>query len=571
MAKRKNNTEAEELEEAYRNMTGMSGKPEKAKKSNRPAAIVAICIAVVAICIAVAAGYLYFRNADMNGIILENITVAGVDVGGMTQADAIDAVRAATASTYSKTPMVVTVLDTTVEIPTSCVGTIDIRGAVREAYKFGNSGTQTHRQEQQQIAMTTGYAVNMASYLRLDKQEIKSILAKLGENYNSTLSQSTYEVTGTAPNQTLVIKLGMPEYGLDLNALFDQVLNAYGNNVFSVEGECGMIEPEAIDLESILKKYYIAPVDAHFDPETFAPVEGVDGYGFDIDSAKSKLKESPYGSTVEIPFTAIPPQVTAESLGALLYRDELATFTAKKSSNKSRDENLRLACEAINGTILLPGDVFSYNDTLGERTAEKGYKPAPSYAGNETVMTYGGGICQVSSALYYCTLVAEMETLVRQNHGFAPTYIPLGMDATVSWGFIDFRFRNNCDYPVRIDASSEGGSVTVTLVGTNEKDYYVELESEIVRKESYSITYETLPANNAEGYKEGDYITTPYTGYTAKAYRCKYSNETKELISRELIGKSVYKKRDAVICKIEESNPGTEATTATDGAGVLPN
>jgi vancomycin resistance protein YoaR len=254
----------------------------------------------------------------------------------------------------------------------------------------------------------------------------------------------------------------------------------------------------------------------------------------------------------------------------MLYRDELATYTAVADSNSDRNTNLRLACEAINGMILFPGQVFSYNSALGERTPERGYKLGPSYSGNKTVMTYGGGICQVSSALYYCTLVAEMETLVRKNHGFAPAYIPLGMDAAVSWGYLDFRFRNTSNYPIRIDATADRGSVTVTLVGTNEKDYYVELEYETLRTEDYSVTYQTMQPNNPNGYKNGDYIVEPYTGYTVKAYRCKYNNETKELISRDLIDQSTYKKRDGVICKIAGSNSGFGGGNITDDDGKLP-
>lgn len=549
-----------QLEAAYRSLTGDDQKSPKAKKSNRVVVIVSICIAVTAMIFAVAAGYLYLRNAEMNGIILDNVLVAGVDVGGMSQREAIVAVQAAI-DTYSKTPMVVTVLDSTTEISTACVGKLDVRSAVRQAYKFGNSGSQSTRQEQQQIAMSTGYAVDIIPYLQLNETAIRNAINELGTNYSTTLSQSSFEVTGTAPNQILVVKLGTPEYGLDLNALYEQVLDAYRNNVFSVEGSCAMIEPDPIDLEAILDEYYIAPVDASFDQETFEVIAGTDGYGFDIEDAKAKLEGAEYGTTVEIPFTAIAPSVTADSLSALLYRDELATFTTTSTSKTGRDTNLRLACEAINGMILLPGDVFSYNEVLGERTPERGYQLASSYAGNKTVSTYGGGICQVSSTLYYCTLVAEMETLTRTNHGFAPTYIPLGTDATVSWGSIDFRFRNSLNYPVRIDATASEGSVTITLVGTDEKDYYVELESEVVSKENYSVVYETMAPDNAEGYKDGDYITQPYTGYTAKAYRCKYDKETKELIARELIDKSVYRKRDAVICKIEVPPSPTEEST----------
>ncbi|MBQ8358817.1 MAG: VanW family protein [Oscillospiraceae bacterium] len=555
----------DELETAYHKKSR-----KKAKKSNRAAAVVAISFAVIAIVLCVAAGYIYFMNAELDGVILENVTVAGVDVGGMTQADAINAVRNATADTYSKTPMVVKVLESQAEIPVSHVGSLDVAGAVKAAYKFGNSGSQSKRQEQQQIAMQSGYTVDITPYLKLDETAIRDILNELGANYSSTLSQSSYEVTGSAPNQTLVVNLGVPEYGLDLNKLYDQVLDAYSRNVFFVEGVCGMIEPDPIDLESINSKYYIAPTDASFDTKTFEVIEGVDGYGLDIEAAQKALTEAAYGTTVEIPFSAIKPEVTAEKLSAKLFRDQLATYTAKHNSDSDRDTNLRLACEAINGMVLYPGDVFSYNDALGERTAARGYKLGPSYAGNQTVMTYGGGICQVSSALYHCTLVAELETLVRENHSFAPAYMPLGMDAAVSWGSMDFRFRNSSDYPVRIEASATGGSVTVTLMGTNEKDYYIELEYETISEEDYSVSYKTMAADNSEGYKDGDYITEPYKGYQVKTYRCKYNSETKELISRDFIDQSVYKKRDGVICRIEGNSSGIGGGVISDNDGALP-
>lgn len=547
--------EQDELETAYRSMSGTQRKSKKKKSSgsHRTAGIVAICVATVAIAIGIAAGYFYLQDAELNGVILENVSVAGVDVGGMTQADAINAVRAATSGTYSTTPMVVKVLESQAEIPVEYVGSLDVRGAVKAAYKFGNSGSQTTREEQQQIAMSTGYVVDLSPYLELNEQGIRGILSQLGANYSSTLSQSTYEVVGTAPEQTLVVTLGMPEYGLDLNALYEKVLDAYSRNQFLVEGECGMIEPTPIDLEAIYNEHYVAPVDASFDPDTYEVVEGKDGYGFDLQSAKEKLESAPYGSTVEIPFTKLAPEITAENLSKTLYRDELATYSAASASDSDRDTNLRLACEAIDGMILYPGDVFSYNDALGERTLARGYKLGPSYSGSETVMTPGGGICQVSSALYYCVLMAELDVLVRQNHGYAPSYVPLGMDATVSWGSIDFRFRNSSDYPIRIEATASGGTTTVTLIGTEVRDYRVELEYEELSKQDYSISYKTMSADNPDGYKDGDYIVEPYTGYSIKTYRCKYDKVTDELLSRDFIDQSTYKMRDGVICRIENS------------------
>lgn len=546
-------SEEEELESVYRHTFGYKGKYKKNTPRSHVPIIIAICIAIVAIVLCTVAGYLYFLNADLNGIILENVTVAGVNVGGMTQADAIVAVRAATENTYSKTPMVVTVLDKQAAIPTEYVGKLDVQRAVNAAYKFGNSGSAAKQQQEQKIAMTTGYTVDLAAYLDLNESGIRQILAELGANYSSTLTQSNYEITGTKPSQALVITLGMPEYGLDLNKLYQQVVDAYSANQFSVTGQCGIIEPDPIDLDAIHHQYYVAPANAYFDKSSNEIVADVNGYGFELEKAKELLTNAQYGTSLEIPFCELKAEITADAVSSMLFRDTLATYTGTSDSDVNRDTNLRLACEAINGLVLYPGDVFSYNDALGERTTARGYRPGPSYSGNATVMTVGGGICQVSSALYYCALKSEMQILLRDNHGFMPAYMPVGLDATVSWGSIDFRFKNTLDYPVRIEATANGGETTVTLVGTELRDYRVELESDILSTTEYKTSYKTMQPNNADGYKDGDYIVEPYNGYDVKTYLCKYDSSNKQL-SRKLIAHSKYKKRDGVICKIEVSN-----------------
>lgn len=538
----------------------------KNTKSKKALPIIAICLSIIVLGVGIFVGCVYFANFNTNGTIIDNITVAGVDVGGMTQSQAVVAVQAATDNTYSQTPMIVKIIDEQVELSPSWCGGLNVRKAVREAYRYGQSGSESKRKNEQDIAATTGYAVDLAPYLNLDEAAIRNALAQLGAKYSTTLSQTKYEVTGTKPEQTLVIHMGVPEYGLDLNKLYDQVVAAYSQNVFTVEGECGMIEPEPIVLEDILAQYYVAPVDASFDPDTFEIVEGKDGYGFDLETAKAQLQQAKYGSTLEIPFIAIKPEATAETLGAMLYRDKLATYTATSSSSANRDTNLRLACESINGTVLFPGDVFSYNTALGERTAAKGYKTGASYNGGQVIETIGGGICQVSSSLYYCVMVADLEVLTRSNHGYATSYMPLGMDATVSWGSVDFRFRNTSDYPIRIEASASGGSTTVTLMGTDTKDYYVEMEYNVLSTQSYDTQYKNMEANNPQGYKDGDYIESPYTGYTVETYRCKYQKGTDTLLEKVFEEKSKYQKKDAVICKIvSETTP-----VATEPPGPQP-
>ena len=150
--KKRAEEEAAEIEIAYESVSE-PGQSKAAKKSNKGLIIAAVCIAVVAIIVGVAAGYVYFRNAEQTGLILENVTVAGVDVGGMTQSQAIHAVNAAV--NYSETPMVVKVLDSQAEIPASCVSGFDVEGAVKTAYRFGNWGFRNKRQQEQEEGVRT--------------------------------------------------------------------------------------------------------------------------------------------------------------------------------------------------------------------------------------------------------------------------------------------------------------------------------------------------------------------------------------------------------------------------------
>ena len=126
------------------------------------------------------------------------------------------------------------------------------------------------------------------------------------------------------------------------------------------------------------------------------------------------------------------------------------------------------------------GDQFSYNDAIGPTTADYGFYAAPGYVGGKTVDVYGGGVCQVSSTLYYATLKADLEIVMRYCHQYAPGYIKWGCDATVYDGFPDFIFANNTDYPIKIVTYWNDNNVTVEILGTKVDDSYVDMVSETV-------------------------------------------------------------------------------------------
>lgn len=553
MAKKKKSdlSEEQELENAFRNMTG--NKPVKKEKRSSGVTIV-ICIAIAAIIIGLGGAFFYMVHTEMNRVIAGDVTIAGVHLQGMTQKEAIAAVDAA----FTPKAMTVTVLDHSVQLPADCVTGLSTRKAVRAACNLGKTASPQ--------------TLDLAPYLKVDEDRLQGILAELGNYYNTTLTESTYEVVGTAPAQTLKIKLGTPQYGLDLIQLQHNVLTAYGMGKTTLEGQCTLLEPKTIDLDAIWKTHCRDAVNAHYDVRSKKLEGGDEGYGFDMEAAKAALAEAEYGAALEFPFTAISPAITREAAEAELFKDVLGTFTAKSSSQKNRDVNLGLACKAINGITLYPGDSFSYNETLGERTPEKGYKPAGTYIGNETVNTYGGGICQVSSSLYYSVLCAELEIIERTNHGFLPSYMPRGLDATVNWGTLDFKFRNNQDYPIRIEATAKGGTTTITVYGTETRNYRVKLAATVIYKTPYETEYQVMEANNKGGYKNGDVIVSPHSGYYVESYIYKYELDSDKLISKDYIDDSRYRVRNKVVCKIEGTTtpdqPGGGTDTPTEPGGT---
>lgn len=570
--------EKKDIEKSYNNIYTAPQRRRKKKQetARRRKAIIATCIIIILLAILALAAAVFIMDKEEEKTILDNVTVAGIDVGGLTEEEAVKKVKRATKNTYGTMSMTVTVLDTTIEIPADAVGELDVEAAVEDAYDFGNKGTKKERDKAKKIAKESGYAVDITEYLEMDTELISSMLDELGSLYNTTLSQSTYQIAGDFPSQEqlstggqmpqLVIHLGVSEYGLNVNKLYEQVMEAYNNNEFSVTGECGMRDPDPIDLDAIYNEYCREAVDATINQETLEVTESQYGYAFDLQEAKRLLENAQFGTTVVIEFHAIAPKVVEEDLVDNMFKDELAYCEATEASDSDRATNLRIACESIDGIVLYPGDTFSYNNVLGPRTEANGYKPGPSYAGGTVVYTIGGGICQVSSVLYYCTVLADLEIIERECHGFMPHYMYPGTDAMVSWGSYDFRFRNNSTHPIRIEATAEGGTVKVRLMGTDDKDYYVKFESDILEKRTANTTDRVMSPNNPEGYKHGDEIIPTYHGYTTQSYRCKYDKETNELISKTKEGYSYYKVLDGVRCVIE-----TDTTTSDmSDTGELP-
>ena len=487
--------------------------------------IIALCTAAVVVLLCVG-GILIPRILDpYDNRILPNTTVGGVDVGGMTRMEAYKALKEATA--FSQQAMEVTLPDGTITLsPDNTKAKFRGWKAASEAFRIGRRGTEEEKQSAYTASQGNGNHLGMLPFLELDQEYIRAQLEAYAAKNNVAHTELQYHLEGSQPplaeeqysesavHQTLVLTLGTPLQELDVDAVLGVILEAYSQNTLQVT--IASIEykttPAAPDLDAIYEEFYIPPVNTTLDMTAYRQVPGAYGYALDMDVAKELLSQAQYGETIRIPMCYVKPEILGDEA---YFREELGYCETKHTNNENRNTNLTLACAAIDGLILQPGEEFSFNTTVGERTAEKGYKPAAAYSGTRTVDSIGGGVCQVSSTLYNAALIADMEIVHRVNHGFRSSYIAIGLDATVNWGGPDFQFRNNAHFPVMIKAEVSDGFVKIKLLGTDEKDYYIKMTS---------------------GYDEDDNY------YYSWSYKNKYDKETDELISKEREAYSSYMK-----------------------------
>lgn len=274
------------------------------------------------------------------------------------------------------------------------------------------------------------------------------------------------------------------------------------------------VSPKEINLDEIYKEVYKEPTDAYYTTNPYTVHPSINGLDFKVslDKAKQMLAES--DDECEIALKTLYPSVTTNMIGSEAFPDLIASYTTKyNTSNTNRVTNLKLAANKINGTVLLPGETFSYNKVVGKRTIAAGYKEAGIYENGKETTGLGGGICQISTTLFNAALKANMDIVEVHNHQFVPAYSSAGRDATVVYGTKDFQFKNSRNYAIKIKCSVSGGVVKFSIYGIKENtEYDVVISAKITSKTSSTIkstTYKILKSGNK-------------TISTDKIYSCTY-------------------------------------------------
>ena len=516
------------------------------KKKRKTGLIVALCCILCVILLA-AAGTLFvlFSEPEDDGLILNNVYAAGVNLGGKSPESAKQVLHEATVNTFAKLDMTVEVHDTIIKLSPADTGAeLDIEAVVKAAYEYGRTGSRAERQAARDKSLTTSHTISILPYLNLDTDYIQEQVDELGALYSSTLSQPSHRLEGTRPDlnmdreqidtevvyQTLYITMGTAEYGLDVDLLYDRILDAYNTNIFHVVGEMTMVSPEALDIEALHAQFCIAPVDAVLNSETYEVTPEIYGYGFYIDELRQLVSEATYGETVKVDLTFISPKIKEADILDGLFEAIIASYSAPASIDKDLIINLKLACRALDDFVLDPDEEFSFNALVGMPTEESGYKPVLTYVGKSKTEMIGGGISQIASSLYYCALMADLQITERSNHAYAPSFIEPGFDAEVLYGQKDLKFVNTTGRPIRIEARvTEAGALQIDFWGAINDERTVDVVYETVNTYKPSTLYTVMLKDNPDGYEEGDVLIPGATGYDIITYKIYYPTGTEEV------------------------------------------
>lgn len=381
---------------------------------------------------------------------------------------------------------------------------LDSKTSAQQAYQIGREGNYFQRVGTVLNSMFSGWEVSLNASIQdgAVEQKVKEITDDL--TYEPV--QPSWKVDKEA--ETLTVDTGKQGVSFDADtAVSDITAQVSAVNLESYTIDTYIVDQEKPDAAAIAKDVNTDAKNATVDKEDGTTViEAVDGVKVEESAISSAIGDASE-QTYTIPIELTKATITKADLEPVLFRDTLASVTTYYNSGVAgRTTNVRLAARYCDETILNPGEEFSYNDTVGERTSSRGFRSAIIYSDGNEVEGLGGGVCQVSSTIYMAVLRANLKVSERSCHQFQVSYTPVSQDAAVYWGSKDFKFVNDTDYPVKIRMSVGGGALSCTIVGTKtDSTAQVSLSSKSYTsgRYKYATLYKTVTVNGeTTTYKE---------------------------------------------------------------------
>ena len=409
--------------------------------------------------------------------IYAGVKVGDVSLSNMTTEEAAAAIKNALPDDYKNDSLSLMFDNKEKNINLGDFGvSYDIDQTVESAMRYGKEGNFFARIMNVTKAMFTGHDSGMK--FAYDQNALDEQIDNLIDGIGTPVKEFSYEVK----DNKLYITNGTPGDMPDKNFVSEKILEAITNLslnetvVFVKE----MREPGKVDIDALEKEFSGEAVDASYEYSGGEVMVHPHKYHIEFNTAEAKkiVSDNPgHGKTYQIPAKVTAPSFLYEDAKARLFSETLGSYKSNyNQGDVSRSSNVALAAKLVNGTVIMPGEEFSYNTVVGKRTAEAGFKVAHVYMNNEVVDGIGGGICQVSSTLYCAVLYANLQVTERVNHQLSVSYVPLGQDATVDYGNIDFRFVNNTGYPLRVLTHASGGTMYASIEGYKDVKETVTIE-----------------------------------------------------------------------------------------------
>ncbi len=473
--------EAKEIIEAQEN--------EKNEKKDKKKIVEVVVLIIILLAVLIGIFSTIFALLNMtNTKMINGISINGIDISGLSKETAKEKITEELKKQLDKDINLTYKEYSTALNPTQIEFKYNIDDAIKEAYETGKNGNIV--KNNYSILKTMINKKDVVVKYSYMNESLDSYLLDVESKLPDAITQYSYYIE----DGKLIITPGKEGTIIQKDVLKEQIIKAIQSDKDeekTLEIPVQLEQPNAIDIEKIRNEIYTEPKDAYYtkDPFVIYPeVYGVD-FSISIDEAKQMIQTPQESYTIKLNYTK--PNITKDQIGVEAFPDMLSSFSTKYDvTNRSRSNNLKLASDKINGTVLMPGEEFSYNTVVGERTIEAGYKNAKIYSNGEVVDGLGGGICQISSTLYNAVLYANLEVTSRRNHQFVTSYVKAGLDATVVYGNTDFKFKNSRKYPIKIVSEVKNGVAKIDIFGVKEEvEYEVRLDAVKINIIPFSTTY----------------------------------------------------------------------------------
>jgi len=503
-----------------------------------------LCLIFISLLLVGAIAWVIFHHvyADpYGGRIVKNVRVAGVDVGGMTKNEAVKAVESSVAERYSTNDMVVSIGSAKCTItPAQSHPNLQITEAVNAAFSYGRSGTLDEQQEAYHKAQVNPIDIDLTPYLGINSESIRNLLAEFLSKISGEYVPSGYQLVGdrpaldadgfdeSVPTQTLVLTIGSPGAGFDLDAITNTVLQGYSEMNFQVDVPTEYLAnfPEPLDIDAIYKELHVDAVEAT--KQSGEVVPGSCGYSFPLNEVREKLASANWGDTISVPMEYLVPQ-KLDINGDYTYT--LASCSTPIGGDEAYLQNMKRLAESLDRTVLQAGANFSFNQVAEPRILSNGYVEAAAYGEYGIEMEIGGGANQIASTLYVAALCADLTVTEKYAADHICGYTTLGTELTVGQQWQDLKIRNSLKFPVLIRVKVSSTQVTVQILGQKSLDYYIKLESE----STYVMPFGTLQVarSSADGFTNKQVLTEGTDGAQVKLYRVKYSTSNDKELERK--------------------------------------